>query len=108
MDKGKFKYFWFFRLVFLESFLGSKKRERISIGKKLASLLHAFVMGKSCFNKSIMINGVTFVWKLFLEKDYPPVARAGKDIILTLPHNSATLYGNGSTDDKVNILTSSH
>ena len=36
------------------------------------------------------------------EKDYPPVARAGKDIVLQLPHNSAVLYGNASTDDKVN------
>lgn len=34
------------------------------------------------------------------EKDYPPVARAGSDIVLQLPHNSATLYGNASTDDK--------
>eukprot|EP00112_Aurelia_sp_Birch-Aquarium-sp1_P020995 Seg554.6 transcript_id=Seg554.6/GoldUCD/mRNA.D3Y31 product="Dyslexia-associated protein KIAA0319-like protein" protein_id=Seg554.6/GoldUCD/D3Y31 len=34
------------------------------------------------------------------EKDYPPVARAGKDIVMQLPHNSATLYGNGTTDDK--------
>ncbi|XP_046859670.1 dyslexia-associated protein KIAA0319-like protein isoform X3 [Xenia sp. Carnegie-2017] len=33
------------------------------------------------------------------EKDYPPVARAGNDVVITLPENSVTLYGNGSTDD---------
>lgn len=36
-----------------------------------------------------------------LEKDYPPVARAGNDVVITLPENFVTLYGNGSTDDHV-------
>ncbi|XP_032240196.2 dyslexia-associated protein KIAA0319-like protein isoform X3 [Nematostella vectensis] len=34
------------------------------------------------------------------EKDYPPVARAGNDVVLTLPVNHVVLYGNSSTDDK--------
>lgn len=32
--------------------------------------------------------------------DYPPVANAGQDIIIYLPHNSVTLNGSLSTDDK--------
>lgn len=32
--------------------------------------------------------------------DYPPVANAGQDVILYLPHNSVTLNGSLSTDDK--------
>ena len=35
------------------------------------------------------------------EKDYPPVARAGNDVVIVLPVDHVTLYGNGSTDDKV-------
>ncbi|XP_043915403.1 dyslexia-associated protein KIAA0319-like protein homolog isoform X2 [Protopterus annectens] len=31
--------------------------------------------------------------------DYPPVANAGPNQVITLPHNSITLYGNQSTDD---------
>ncbi len=34
------------------------------------------------------------------EVDYPPKANAGSNVILSLPHNSVTLYGNKSTDDK--------
>lgn len=34
------------------------------------------------------------------EKDYPPVARAGNDVVIVLPVDHVTLYGNGSTDDK--------
>lgn len=32
--------------------------------------------------------------------DYPPVANAGQDMIIYLPHNSVTLNGSLSTDDK--------
>ena len=39
-----------------------------------------------------------------LEKDYPPVARAGNDVVIVLPVDHVTLYGNGSTDDKVDGL----
>ena len=38
------------------------------------------------------------------EKDYPPVARAGNDLVIVLPVDHVTLYGNGSTDDKVQGL----
>ena len=38
------------------------------------------------------------------EKDYPPVARAGNDVVIVLPVDHVTLYGNGSTDDKVDGL----
>lgn len=31
--------------------------------------------------------------------DYPPVANAGPNQVITLPQNSITLYGNQSTDD---------
>ncbi|XP_046396275.1 dyslexia-associated protein KIAA0319-like protein isoform X2 [Ischnura elegans] len=34
------------------------------------------------------------------ERDYPPVANAGQDVIVYLPHNAVTLYGNRSTDDR--------
>ena len=33
------------------------------------------------------------------EKDYPPTANAGEDIIIHLPKNQVTLHGNGSSDD---------
>ena len=32
--------------------------------------------------------------------DYPPKANAGSPVIINLPQNYATLYGNASTDDK--------
>ena len=41
---------------------------------------------------------------VLLEKDYPPVARAGNDVVIVLPVDHVTLYGNGSTDDKVDGL----
>lgn len=34
------------------------------------------------------------------ETDYKPTANAGSDIVINLPQNYVTLYGNGSTDDK--------
>ena len=34
------------------------------------------------------------------EVDYPPKANAGSNVIIGLPQNSVTLYGNSSTDDK--------
>ncbi|CAD7078937.1 unnamed protein product [Hermetia illucens] len=34
------------------------------------------------------------------EKDYPPQANAGADVILYLPHNNVTLNGSLSTDDR--------
>ena len=34
------------------------------------------------------------------EVDYPPKANAGSNVIISLPQNSVTLYGNSSTDDK--------
>ncbi|XP_064597455.1 dyslexia-associated protein KIAA0319-like protein [Liolophura sinensis] len=34
------------------------------------------------------------------ETDYPPKAFPGSDIVIHLPKNEVTLYGNGSTDDK--------
>ena len=37
------------------------------------------------------------------EKDYPPVARAGNDVVIVLPVDHVMLYGNGSTDDKVHV-----
>ncbi len=34
------------------------------------------------------------------ETDYPPTANAGSNVIVSLPQNSVTLFGNASTDDK--------
>ncbi|XP_029634781.1 dyslexia-associated protein KIAA0319-like protein isoform X2 [Octopus sinensis] len=34
------------------------------------------------------------------ETDYRPTANAGSDVVINLPENSVTLYGNASTDDK--------
>ncbi|GAB1606635.1 dyslexia-associated protein KIAA0319-like protein [Argonauta hians] len=34
------------------------------------------------------------------ETDYRPTANAGSDVVVNLPDNSVTLYGNASTDDK--------
>ena len=41
------------------------------------------------------------------EKDYSPVARAGNDVVIVLPVDHVTLYGNGSTDDKVQSYNNS-
>ncbi len=37
---------------------------------------------------------------ILLETDYPPIANAGSNVIISLPQNSVTLFGNASTDDK--------
>ncbi|XP_029634783.1 dyslexia-associated protein KIAA0319-like protein isoform X4 [Octopus sinensis] len=34
------------------------------------------------------------------QTDYRPTANAGSDVVINLPENSVTLYGNASTDDK--------
>ena len=33
------------------------------------------------------------------ERDYPPVANAGEDVIIHLPKTEVDLHGNGSSDD---------
>ena len=35
-------------------------------------------------------------------KDYPPTAVAGNPVLIYLPKDDVYLYGNRSTDDKVN------
>jgi hypothetical protein len=72
--------------------------------------MHSLFAG-SCENTCTVEQGVLLlVFTLFIssclflcrvEKDYPPVARAGNDVVITLPENFVTLYGNGSTDDHV-------
>lgn len=39
-------------------------------------------------------------YQFLTEKDKPPVANAGGNVSLVLPHNSITLNGNGSYDDR--------
>lgn len=34
------------------------------------------------------------------ERDYPPVANAGSPVLIHLPNNMVTLYGDASKDDK--------
>ena len=44
---------------------------------------------------------ITFIRVLYIsEKDYPPKANAGSNVVISLPKNAVTLYGNRSTDDK--------
>ncbi|CAL1530068.1 unnamed protein product [Lymnaea stagnalis] len=38
------------------------------------------------------------------EKDYPPQADAGSDVVIHLPQNSLNLFGNSSSDDKGTLL----
>ncbi|KAG8239891.1 hypothetical protein J437_LFUL019482, partial [Ladona fulva] len=38
--------------------------------------------------------------KVVKERDYPPEANAGQDVIVYLPHNAVILQGNRSTDDR--------
>ena len=40
------------------------------------------------------------------ERDYPPLANAGSDIIVKLPNSEVVLNGNGSTDDKPGLTYS--
>ena len=47
------------------------------------------------------LNKCCFSYFFLSEKDYPPVARAGNDVVIVLPVDHVTLSGNGSTDDKV-------
>ena len=55
------------------------------------SLLHPFSF-KNVFNYLISLS--------LSEVDYPPKANAGSNMVLSLPINHLTLYGNASTDDK--------
>ena len=38
------------------------------------------------------------------ERDYPPVANAGEDVIIHLPKTEVDLHGNGSSDDHGNYF----
>lgn len=43
---------------------------------------------------------IVIIFHPFTETDYKPTANAGSDIVINLPQNYVTLYGNASTDDK--------
>ena len=45
-------------------------------------------------------NSTTANITVIKETDYPPKANAGSNIVINLPTNHVTLYGNASKDDK--------
>lgn len=51
---------------------------------------------KECFKKQALFT----MFPTGTEIDYPPKANAGSNVIISLPQNTVTLYGNASTDDK--------
>ena len=73
----------------------------VIIGSEFLS--HAWnLLSKVC--QTYTLNKCRFSHFFLSEKDYPPVARAGNDVVIVLPVDHVTLYGNGSTDDKVDRL----
>ena len=40
-----------------------------------------------------------FSFQVIEEKDYPPTANAGEDVVVYLPNNQVILHGNQSSDD---------
>ncbi|HSC52246.1 MAG TPA: PKD domain-containing protein [Phnomibacter sp.] len=57
-------------------------------------------------NPNFRYNGMNiYEWFLSKRRNFPPVARAGADVVLNLPTNSTSLVGSGSTDPENGALT---
>ncbi|NXH50493.1 K319L protein, partial [Dicaeum eximium] len=86
-----------------EELKGPLREERVSSDTPILTLTN-LVPGNYTFSLTVVdsdgaSNSTTANLTVKKAVDYPPVANAGPNQVITLPQNSITLYGNQSTDD---------
>ncbi|NXY35665.1 K319L protein, partial [Pomatorhinus ruficollis] len=86
-----------------EELKGPLREEKVSSDTDILTLTN-LVPGNYTFSLTVVdsdgaSNSTTANLTVKKAVDYPPVANAGPNQVITLPQNSITLYGNQSTDD---------
>ncbi|KAJ7304393.1 hypothetical protein JRQ81_011948 [Phrynocephalus forsythii] len=86
-----------------EELKGPLREEKMSADTPILKLTN-LVPGNYTFSLTVVdsdgaSNSTTASLTVNKAVDYPPVANAGPNQVITLPQNSITLYGNQSTDD---------
>uniref|UniRef100_A0A7M4FLU7 KIAA0319 like n=1 Tax=Crocodylus porosus TaxID=8502 RepID=A0A7M4FLU7_CROPO len=86
-----------------EELKGPLREEKVSTDTAILTLTN-LVPGNYTFSLTVVdsdgaSNSTTASLTVNKAVDYPPVANAGPNQVITLPQNSITLYGNQSTDD---------
>ncbi|NXQ98055.1 K319L protein, partial [Sagittarius serpentarius] len=86
-----------------EELKGPLREEKVSSDTAILKLTN-LVPGDYTFSLTVVdsdgaSNSTTANLTVSKAVDYPPVANAGPNQVITLPQNSITLYGNQSTDD---------
>ncbi|NXN83667.1 K319L protein, partial [Bombycilla garrulus] len=86
-----------------EELKGPLREEKVSSDSDILKLTN-LVPGNYTFSLTVVdsdgaSNSTTANLTVKKAVDYPPVANAGPNQVITLPQNSITLYGNQSTDD---------
>ncbi|NWQ60758.1 K319L protein, partial [Neopipo cinnamomea] len=86
-----------------EELKGPLREEKVSSDTAILKLTN-LVPGNYTFSLTVVdsdgaSNSTTANLTVNKAVDYPPVANAGPNQVITLPQNSITLYGNQSTDD---------
>ncbi|NWS90915.1 K319L protein, partial [Toxostoma redivivum] len=86
-----------------EELKGPLREEKVSSDTPILTLTN-LVPGNYTFSLTVVdsdgaSNSTTANLTVKKAVDYPPVANAGPNQVITLPQNSITLYGNQSTDD---------
>uniref|UniRef100_A0A670ITE4 PKD domain-containing protein n=1 Tax=Podarcis muralis TaxID=64176 RepID=A0A670ITE4_PODMU len=86
-----------------EELKGPLREEKVSADTAILKLTN-LVPGNYTFSLTVVdsdgaSNSTTASLTVNKAVDYPPVANAGPNQVITLPQNSITLYGNQSTDD---------
>ncbi|KFP13043.1 Dyslexia-associated protein KIAA0319-like [Egretta garzetta] len=86
-----------------EELKGPLREEKVSSNTDILTLTN-LVPGNYTFSLTVVdsdgaSNSTTANLTVNKAVDYPPVANAGPNQVITLPQNSITLYGNQSTDD---------
>ncbi|XP_032901087.1 dyslexia-associated protein KIAA0319-like protein homolog isoform X2 [Amblyraja radiata] len=86
-----------------EEVKGPLREEKVSADTQILKLTN-LVPGNYTFSLTVVdsdeaTNSATAYVMVHKAVDYPPIANAGANQVLTLPKNSIMLYGNQSTDD---------